>query len=596
VSSAADPGGTTTPRAAAVRAGMTPRARWRWLWPYVRRQTAALAAVVGLAAIGSVLSIGLPYLSKLIIDRGLIGRNFPLLLELCTAVLGLACASFIVGGLNRWLYVRASGRILFSLREDVYAHLLALPPDFYRRRATGDLVTRLDGDVAEIQRFSTDTLLAFINGALLLAATAGIMIALSWPLALLAAGVLPLQLALRHRARPTIAARTRAVREQASGIAQFLFETLSAVKAIQGLVAERWERARLHALNDTYLSRLLSQQLVSYAIGGISGLLSHAATAAVFVYGGYRVIEGSLTVGTLVAFVAYMARSTGSAISLLNLYTAYQRAAVSLERVEELLAVEVTAGLPAAGAPGAGLPAAGAAPAGRESPRSGALTLDNVSFGGKICGRPLLSGCSLQIPAGRKAVIYGASGAGKSTFVDALRRFAPLDQGRILLDGEDIDRIDIGELRRSIEVLVSEPVIFRGSILDNLRYGNFTAPESAVLAAARRAGVDAIVEDFTEGFATLIGSGGQGLSTGQRQRIAIARALLRNPRLVVLDEALTNLDAAGAEELHAVIDEQFADCTRIVISHAPTRVPRADIWYEMRDLGFALRRESELHA
>jgi ATP-binding cassette subfamily B protein len=591
VSSAADPGGTTTLRAAAVRAGMTPRTRWRWLWPYVRRQSPALAAVVGLAAIGSVLSIGLPYLSKLIIDRGLIGRNFPLLLELCAAVLALAFASFIVGGLNRWLYVRASGRILFSLREDVYAHLLALPPDFYRRRATGDLVTRLDGDVAEIQRFSTDTLLAFINGALLLAATAGIMIALSWPLALLAAGVLPLQLALRHRARPAIAARTRAVREQASGIAQFLFETLSAVKAIQGLVAERWERARLHTLNDTYLSRLLSQQLVSYAIGGISGLLSHAATAAVFVYGGYRVIEGSLTVGTLVAFVAYMARGTGSAISLLNLYTAYQRAAVSLERVEELLAVEV-----AAGVPGTGLPAAGAAPAGRESSTSGALTLDNVSFGEKICGRPLLRGCSLRIPAGRKAVIYGLSGAGKSTFVDALRRFAALDQGRILLDGEDIDRMDIGELRRSIEVLVSEPVIFRGSILDNLRYGNFTAPESAVLAAAQRAGIDAIVEGFTEAYATLIGSGGQGLSTGQRQRIAIARALLRNPRLVVLDEALTNLDAAGAEELHAVIDEQFADCTRIVISHAPTRVPRADIWYEMRDLGLARRRESELHA
>jgi ATP-binding cassette subfamily B protein len=551
----------------------------------------ALAAVVGLAALASILSIGLPYLSKLIIDRGLIGRNFPLLLQLCGAVLALAFLSFMVGGLNRWLYVRASGRILFALREDVYAHLLALPPDFYRRRATGDLVTRLDGDVAEIQRFSTDTLLAFINGALLLVATAAIMVALSWPLAVLAAAVLPLQLTLRHRARPLIADRTRRLREQASGIAQFLFETLSAVKAIQGLVAERWEQARLHALNDTYLSRLLSQQLLSYAIGGISGLLSHAATAAVFVYGGYRVIEGSLTVGTLVAFVAYMARGTGSAISLLNLYTAYQRAAVSLERVEELLAAERSA--PAIGMPAPGSSAGPAAP--RHSP-SGELTLRDLSFGERLCGRTLLGGCSLRIPAGQKAVIHGASGIGKSTLIDALRRFAPLDRGSILLDGEDIEHMDLGDLRRSIEVLVSEPVIFRGSILDNLRYGNFEAPESAVLAAAQRAGVDAIIDGWPAGYATLIGSGGEGLSTGQRQRIAIARALLRNPRMLVLDEALTNLDAAGAGELHAVIDEQFAHCTRLVISHAPARVPRADVRYEMRDGSLIREAKSELDA
>ena len=554
----------------------------------------ALAAVIGLAALASVLSIGLPYLSKLIIDRGLIGRNFPLLLQLCGAVLALALLAFLVGGLNRWLYVRASGRILFALREDVYAHLLALPPEFYRRRATGDLVTRLDGDVAEIQRFSTDTLLAFINGALLLVATAAIMIALSWPLALLAAAVLPVQLALRHRARPLIADRTRAVREQASGIAQFLFETLSAVKAIQGLVAERWEQARLHALNDAYLGRLLSQQLVSYALGGISGLLSHAATAAVFVYGGQRVIEGSLTVGTLVAFVAYMARGTGSAISLLKLYTAYQRAAVSLERVEELLAADrgtagagVTAGaggvavgsaLPGGDAP----PDSGAVLLQRGHGPSGELLLQDLSFGARVCGRALLSGCSILIPAGRKAVIYGASGIGKSTLIDALRRFVPLDGGEILLDGVNISSMDPGRLRRLIEVLVSEPIIFRGSILDNLRYGNFEAPESAVLAAARRAGVDAIIEGLPAGYATLIGSGGLGLSTGQRQRIAIARALLRKPALLVLDEALTNLDAAGAAELHAVIDEEFAACTRIVISHAPGRVPRVDVCYEMR--------------
>ena len=544
----------------------------------------ALGTVLALAVLASALSIALPYLSKLIIDRGLIARDVSRLLEYCAAVVGLASLSFIVGGVNRWLYVRASGKILFALREDVYAHLLALSPEFYRRRATGDLVTRLDGDVAEIQRFSTDTLLAVINSSLLLIGTAVIMVMMSWQLAVLAACVLPVQLALRHRARPLIANRTRAMREQASAIAQFLFETLSAVKAIQGAVAEQWEMQRLRGLNQSYLSRLLALQLVSYTVAGFSGLLSHSATAAVFIYGGYRVIDGSLTVGTLVAFVAYMARGTGSAVSLLNLYTSYQRATVSLERVEDLLAVErsdarkfVRSGGRQAGVGG------------------GALVLQAVSLGQKTCGVALLSECSVEISAGRKIVIYGASGVGKSTLVDALRRFVPLDAGAILLDGLNIEDYELSVLRRSIEVLVSEPVIFRGSILENLRYGNFEVSESSVLEAARRSGIAEFAGSLPAGFASMVGGNGQGLSTGQRQRIAIARALLRRPNVLVLDEAFTNLDADAAQTLQLVIDEQFERCTRIVVSHAPARVPRAELIYEMRD-GQLRQSRGVLHA
>ncbi|HVO48411.1 MAG TPA: ABC transporter ATP-binding protein [Steroidobacteraceae bacterium] len=576
-------------------------ARWRWLWPYVRRQLPALSVVLLLTLISSALAIALPYLSKLIIDRGLLARNFPLLVELCLTVVALAALSFLIGGFTRWLYVRASGRMLFALRENVYAHLLSLPPSFFRKRPTGDLVTRLDGDVAEIQRFSTDTLLAFVNGVLLLAGAAIIMVAMSWQLALVAAAVLPLQLAVRRWARPLIAKRTRALREQASSVAQFLFETLSNVKGIQGAVTEDHERQRLTGLNQTYLSRLLSVQIVSYVLGGISGLLSHMATASVFVYGGYRVIEGDVTVGTLVAFLAYLSRGTGSAVSLLNLYTAYQRAVVSLDRVEELLAQPAgTENVPqprrAGEIEGEGRGGArGGAHRRLPDASGGALSLHGVTLGRATCGAELLSDCSLDIPRGSKVVIHGASGVGKSTLVDALRRFVPVDAGCILLDGADIREYDLPALRRSIEVLSSQPLIFRGTVLENLRYGNFDSPEESVLEAARRAGVTDVVELLPEGFATLVGSGGHGLSTGQCQRIAVARAIVRRPSVIVLDEALTNLDAESSQALQDVIDEQFGHCTRIIVSHAPARVLRPDLILEMRE-GRLLPSSAHAHA
>jgi len=563
------------------------RHRWltrhRWLWGHIRPRLPALGVVLALALVNSALSTALPYLSKLIIDRGLIGHNVRALLILCASVVGLAALSFAVGGIARWVYVRASAGILFGLREQVYGGLLTLAPEFYRRRPVGDLVTRLDGDVAEIQRFSTDTLLACINGFLLLVGTAAIMLAMSWQLTLVAAAVLPIQLAVRRWARPLIKDRTRALREQTSEVSQFLFETLSSVKAIQGAAAENHIRGRLRGLNRDYLARLLSLQIVSYGLGGLSGLLSHATTAAVFIYGGLRVVDGSLTVGTLVAFVAYMARGTGSAVSLLNLYTAYQRALVSLERVEELLVEQPRAGAELS-PQGLQVGAADPPPQRRLNTAEGrSIVLRNVSLGRRACGSPLLTDCSFEFPSGCKVVIHGTSGVGKSTLIDAMRRFVPLDSGAMLLGGVDVTDYETAALRRAIEVLVAEPVIFRGTLLENIRFGSFDATESSVEDAARRAGLDEISGALPSGLNTLVGTGGLGLSAGQRQRVALARTLLRKPEVLVLDEALANLDAESAVSLHGVIDAQFADCTRIVVSHLPHLVPGADLVVEMRE-------------
>jgi ATP-binding cassette, subfamily B, bacterial len=539
-----------------------------WLWPYVWRHRIAILGVMALATIASGLAALQPYLSKLVIDEGLIGRHFGALIDLCAAIIALAGCGFSLGALNRLLYVRFSGKILFAIREDVYAHILKLPPRFFRSHPIGDIVTRLDGDVAEIQRFSTDAVLTVVNGTLMLIFSAAIMAAMSLDLTIVAACTLPLHVLLRHRARRHVSESVREVREWRGEITHFLVETLGGAKAVQSAGAEEWERERLSGLNSELLRRLVRQQLVGYTIGALSGLLSHLTTAVVFIFGGWQVIHGSLTVGGLVAFTAYLGRGTGSANSLMGLYTAYQRACVSLVRVQELRNAQPMR------------------PRKRGSraldAQSGRILLQDVRFRHDDGQKPLFEHLTLDIAAGCKVVLFGESGIGKSTLVDLLRGFIEPEAGRILLDSNELSAYDLQSVRRRIPVLQTDPLLFRGTIMDNLRYGNFEASSERILEAARDTGVQSFVARLPKGYGTELGTGGAGLSTGQRQRIAVARALLGSPFALVLDEATSNLDAAAVRAMSELIDRHLGRQTRIVITHAPGAVPRADRILELR--------------
>jgi ATP-binding cassette subfamily B protein len=539
------------------------------LWPHVRPQLGLLTAALLLALVMAALSAAQPLLTRMVIDQGLIGRQFPRLVEACLGMLGLGALAFLLGGVHRVIYVRASGRALFSLRGAVYAHLLRVSPRRLARMPVGDLVSRLDGDIAEVQRFGTDAAASFISSVLTLGVVGAVMLGLSWRLTLLVVALLPLQLVVRQYARPRIEASTRALREAAARLSGFLVETLSGARSVQAAAAEDVEGRKLDALGAAYLGRVLRQQWVTYSTGSLAGFLGHVATAATFVLGGWYVLQGHLSVGTLVAFVAYLGRSAGSAASMAALYTGYQRARVSLTRVEELL------DLPC-------VPESAGAIAVPVDAR-GALRFESVSVAASIEGRPVLDAVSVDIPAGSKVVLRGASGAGKSTLADLLRRFVDPDSGRILLDGRPLEDYKLADLRRRMVVVEHSPMLFRGSILDNLRYGHAEVDEATVLEAASQALVDEFVSALPEGYDTQVGEGGSGLSTGQRQRIAIARAALARPLIVVLDEAMSGLDVEAARAVHRSLDAAFPERTRLVITHRAGDVEGTDACWQLQD-------------
>ena len=528
---------------------------------FVRPYGWALAPVVALSLLGTGLGLVLPYLSKLLVDDALVAQDFSALLRIVGLFVGITAASFLMNVLSGMRYTKVSADILFDMRLDLYRHLQRLSPRYYAKTPLGDVVSRINGDIGEIQRVTAEATLAWLGQLIALVGTVGMLIYLDVGLFFAGLITLPPALFALLRYRRQLEARVRVLRERSADIGTFLIETLQGMRAVVGANAQEREVDRFRNKNDSFVDALLSMRLFTYLAGGLPGLLLTTGTGVVFLYGGYLVIDGATTLGTFVAFMAYQMRLMAPIQGLMGLYSNLATARASLVRVHEVLdsPPEVVE----------------ANPAKSLLVCKGEVTLEEVHYGfGR--GGEVLAGVNLVIPAGQVLAIVGTSGSGKSTIADLLSRQLDPDEGRILLDGEDLSDLFLSQVRMHVSVVEQSPFIFHATVAENVRYARPEATEADVRQAIHAAGLSDLMDSMPEDINTVVGERGSQLSAGERQRVAIARAYLAEPSVLIFDEATGALDPMSEAAVLSGYDALMRGRTTVLITHRIDLARQAD--------------------
>ena len=530
----------------------------RMALPYKGRTMLALVTLLGFTLVG----LAPPYLAKIAVDEGIRTGDTHRLAVIVAIFVAAAVATLVLSGLQTYATGWTGERILADLRNRLFAHLQRLSLGFYERNRTGVIISRITNDVEALDQLVTDGVTSLVQNTLLLVGTAVVLFYLDWRLALATLVVVPLMGLATAWFRVRSNRAYRRVRERLGLVTATLAEDIAGMRVVQSFTREPRNQESFRGVNDRYREANYETVVLNGLYFPAVDFLSSVATAIVLGYGGSRLLDGNLTFGTLLAFMLYLSNFFDPVQQLSQLYNTFLSAIAALDKIIDVLDEE---------------PEVNDRADAIELPRiDGRVRFDGVRFGyGNL--PEVLHGIDLDVPAGTTVALVGHTGAGKSTIAKLIARFYDPREGVLSIDGHDLRTVSQHSLRRQLGIVPQEGFLFAGTVAENIAFALPEATREQVVAAATAVGAHAFVTELGQGYDTELGERGFRLSLGQRQLVAFARALLADPRILILDEATSSVDIGTERQIERALRRLLHGRTAFVIAHRLSTIRDADL-------------------
>ena len=528
----------------------------RLVYPYRFRAALSIVAMIVVTVTG----LAVPYLVKIAIDSGLLKKDLHVVDLVIVAFLAVNLLSLGASYVQTYLVSWVGERVILDLRRNVFAHIQKLSLDFFSRQRTGWIVSRMTNDIDALDQLVTDGVTSLVTNGLTIIGAAVLLFVLDWRLALATLSIMPILLVGTLRFRTRSARSYALVRNRIGDVSAHLQESISGMRVLKAFRAEARDTTTQVTVNAAYRDANMQTVVQSGLYFPFVELMSAVGIVVVLWYGGTLVTGGAFQVGVLVAFIGYLSSFFDPIQQLSQLYNTFQSSMAAVQKIYAVLDTE---------------PDLSDAPDARPLPDvRGRVEFAHVSF--SYGDDDVLHDIDFEVAAGGTVALVGTTGAGKSTIIKLLARFYDPREGAVLIDGHDLRKVTTRSLREQLAVVPQEAFLFTGSILDNIRFGRPSASLDEVRRIARIVGVHDFVESLPEGYETDVQEGGSALSTGQRQLISFARALLADPRVLILDEATSSVDAESEQRISRAMDVLFSGRTSVVVAHRLSTVRYAD--------------------